>query len=201
MRMATLMALCAVGMLGCSDSTDIDPTPPDKDPGDPTDPADGRRLSRLTADQFHRSLQVATGQTWSQFENFAATLGRADFVEINDEGRDLSITFDKLVHDAARETCKEAVNADVLAIPAPGVILARATVADRGTPELAANLQYMLLRFFGQKVTDAADARLLPWLELLTHDDGTGPITDETMAERWKAVCIGFVTHPDFVTY
>jgi hypothetical protein len=190
------VTLLVVLALGCS-GDETDKNPPDRDPGEPAELEPGRRVRRLTADQFHRSLQVATGQSWSQFDEFSAALGKADFAEITDEGTELSVTFDKLVHDAAREACKNAVAAD----RAGGdTILRHASVSDRGQPELIANLQYLSLRFLGFKVDTDDDPRITPWLSLLTDGD-ISAVSDDDMALRWEAVCIGFATHPDFLTY
>ena len=187
--------LCiALIALGCSGD---DQTPPDRDPGSPSELDPGRRVRRLTADQFHRSLQVATGQSWSQFDEYSAALGKADFSEINQEGIDLSVTFDKLVHDAAREACKSAVTADRAG---SDVILRHATVADRGEDEMVANLKYLVMRFLGFRVDTAGDSRLTSWLGLL-RDGDVASLSDDDMALRWEAVCIGLATHPDFLTY
>lgn len=123
---------------------------------------------------------------------FASARGERD-----GEGLDLSVTFDKLVHDAAREACGKAVDLDRTA--AGTVIMRDARPADRDHAKYVANLQYLHLRFLGVKVDAADDARLAPWLTLLEAEPV--PTTDTTMATRWKAVCIGLATHPDFLTY
>jgi hypothetical protein len=48
---------------------------PDRDPIGPTDLAPARRVRRLTADQFARSLAVATGQAWSRYATYAEAMG------------------------------------------------------------------------------------------------------------------------------
>ncbi|MCA9648771.1 MAG: hypothetical protein KC501_02615 [Myxococcales bacterium] len=165
--------------------------------GDADTPA-GRHVRRMTALQFHRSLVEVTGQPWPEFEAFAGAMGRADYAEITEEGRELSVTFDKFVHDAAVYSCGAAVAAD-LGGASPGTILRWASVSDRDDSVLRRNLDYLMLRFLGQQLRED-DRRSDPWMELLT-----GPaderLDDELMAERWTAVCVGLVTHPDFVTY
>lgn len=172
------------------------PQPPDRDPEVPTDIAPARRIRRLSADQFARSLQVATGQTWSRYAQFAGALGKADWSQITQEGTDIGVTFEKLVGDAARETCRRAITA-------PGqAILRHAVLADRpgtGDAKIKANLKYLLMRFHGLDITADDDPRLAPWLGILY---GGSPITtDAAMGTRWEAVCIGLATHPDFLTY
>ena len=73
----------------------------------------------------------------------------------------------------------------------------------RDEAALAGNVQYLLLRFLGERVTDDDDPRLAPWMRVLTlrAEDATEPLTDLEMARRWEAVCIGLATHPDFLTY
>jgi hypothetical protein len=188
-RLALLVAVAACG-------GEPEPTPPDRTPESPTDSEPGRRLRRLSADQFARSLQVVTGQTWSRYAQFAGALGKADWSQITEEGVDIGVTFDKLVTDAARETCRRAVTA-------PGqAIMRHATLADRPATAREAvrtNLKYLLLRFHGVDVTADDDPRLAPWLGIL--EGGTPPATDAQMGQRWEAVCIGLATHVDFLTY
>ncbi|MEX1363137.1 MAG: hypothetical protein AB1Z98_08430 [Nannocystaceae bacterium] len=165
--------------------------------GDADAPA-GRRVRRMSASQFHRSLVEVTGQPWPEYERFAGAMGRADFSEITEEGRELSVTFDKFVHDAALYSCSAAVAADV-AGQQPAIVLRWAEVSDRDEAALRRNLEYLMLRSLGQQVRED-DPRVEPWMDLLT-----GPteerLDDALMAELWTAVCVGLVTHPDFVTY
>ncbi|MCH9681796.1 MAG: hypothetical protein K0V04_10215, partial [Deltaproteobacteria bacterium] len=86
--------------------------------GDADDPP-GRNIRRMSATQFHQSLTTVTGQAWPEFEDYAGAMGKADFAEITVEGRELSVTFDKFIHDAAMYSCTEAISADS-AEPGPG---------------------------------------------------------------------------------
>lgn len=180
----------------CGSDPSAPPDPPVRDPEVPTDMAAGRRIRRLSADQFNRSLQVATGQTWTRYAQFSSALGKADWSQITQEGDDIGVTFEKLTTDAARETCRRAVTA-------PGQAIMRfAALADRpgaGDAKIRANLKYLLMRFHGVDVTADDDPRMTPWLSIL--QGGTAPTTDALMGARWEAVCIGLATHPDFLTY
>ena len=160
--------------------------------------SDGRRVRRMTADQFHRSLVIVTGQPWPEFPEFAATMGRADYAEITEQGREISVTFDKFAHDAATYSCNAAVTADLAG--GPGVMLRHATVADRDIATLRANLSYLMVRVLGQEM-GAEDSRMKIWTDLLLADPADGTLSNELMQERWTAVCIGLLTHPDFFTY
>lgn len=217
--LALLVPLGVVSLSGCDGSIDelpIDEIPEPETPANITDPvrepvgpADlphGRALRRMSAAQFNASLTVATGQTWSAYETYAAALGRADFAQVTEEGVEFNVTFEKLVEDAARVTCRAAVTADEAEGVETPVILRHLTSVDRDPIMYRANLEYMLLRFLGATDFNDDDERLSPWMTLLqapTYDaEGTeAELTDELMAERWTAVCVGLVTHPDFVSY
>lgn len=172
------------------------------DGGEVEEPA-GRRMRRMTAAQFHRSLVIVTGQPWPLFPEYAAAMGQADFAEITDEGRELSVTFDKFVHDAALHSCATAIAED-LAGASPRTILRWVDVSERDLVKVRRNLDYLLLRVLGQQMKPD-DPRVDPWMALLTaspsDEDPEAPIDDALMRERWTAVCIGLVTHPDFITY
>jgi hypothetical protein len=159
----------------------------------------GRHVRRMTAAQFHRSLVTVTGQPWPLFDEYAGAMGKADFAEITDEGRELSVTFDKFVHDAAMQSCGAAISAD-LAGAAAGTVLRWVGVSDRDEVKIRRNLDYLVLRFLGQELRPD-DPRSEPWMELLMASPDDGELDDELMQERWTAVCVGLVTHPDFLTY
>lgn len=159
----------------------------------------GRRVRRMTAAQFHRSLITVTGQPWPLFDEYAGAMGRADFAEITDEGRELSVTFDKFVHDAALHSCAAAIAAD-LESPGAGTIMRWVAISERDEVKVRRNLDYMMLRFLGQEMR-SEDPRTEPWMKLLLASPSAGELDDALMRERWTAVCMGLVTHPDFVTY
>lgn len=190
---------------GVNDSDDDDPggdttgTPGHHDEGD-ADPPRSRRLRRLSADQFHRSLVAATGQAWTSFEQYAAAMGRPNYADITEQALDLSVTFDKFVHDAAAATCSAAVADDLLRPRTERAILREAELADRSPVTLQRNLEYLHLRFLAVQ-TGADDPRIEPWLVLLTEPPSEGELDDTQMQQRWVAVCIGLVTHTDFLSY
>lgn len=190
---ACLALVLAVAACGSDPETT---SPPGRDPETPTDTAPGRRIRRLSADQFSRSLQVATGQTWTRYAQYAGALGKADWSQITEEGTDIGVTFDKLVADAARETCRKAVTAPGQAIMRYASVSDRPGVAD---VKILANLKYLMLRFLGEDITADDDPRLEPWLGIIYG--GSRITTDALMATRWEAICIGLATHPDFLTY
>lgn len=181
---------------------DTNGDPPDKDPEGEADYPGTRALTRLTADQYVSALEVVTGQTWVGFEDFKATLGKPDFVSSTEEVTTYSVSFDKIAHDAARDTCRDAVDLDVAGEQeGEPVILRFADPSERSPDAFAANLRYLYLRFLVEEV-DQDDARLDPFMELLQAAPPDGEeLTDERMADRWWAVCVALSTHPDFVAY
>lgn len=199
-----LALVSSVVVPGCS--SDSSPYVDPRSLVSPEDVPETKRIRRLTADQFLSSLFVATGQRWSDEEQFAATLGRPDFAEVTAEGREMSVGFAKLAGDAARETCRDAVEQDLNTADAgERVILRRlADVAplDPFDPSVGENLRYLTLRFLGVHVTDDTDRRLEPWLNVL--QDGLLPEDEARFgeaADRWIAICTGLALHPDFLTY
>ena len=175
--------------------------PPEREVVGPAEHEATRRVRRLTADQFYRSLVTVTGQEWSSYERYADALGRPDLAEVTDEGRDLSVTFAKLVDDASRATCRAAVLADREVPAGEGTILRHVSASDRAPAALATNLRYLFLRFLSVELTSDDDPRLEPWMAVLTTPPAEGEFTDRAMEDRWQAVCVGLVTHPDFLTY
>jgi hypothetical protein len=202
LSLALSLAACGSPEAGAGDDGESpgDGTLPD-DPDDVRrEPADGvtgppaRQVTRLTAAQLHASLAVATGQSWAPFRRYAGAMGQPDYFEVTEENVQPSVAFDKLVGDAARDTCRAAVDADV-AGAGERVIMRHAGTADTDRAAFVENLKYLLFRFHAARVTDDADPRLAPWLRILEST------READMPTRWQAVCIGLVTHPDFLTY
>jgi hypothetical protein len=201
LAIAVVSSVAAIGCTG--DSTAYD------DPRrivDPEEVPETKRIRRLTADQFFASLRIATGQQWDDEEQFAATLGRPDFAEVTVEGREMSVGFAKLAGDAARQTCRRAVEQDRNTADAESrSILRHIASTDQLDPfdaSIAENLRYLVLRFHGVHAVDDDDRRIQPWITLL--QDGLTATDEGRFAEaedRWIAVCTGLALHPDFLTY
>jgi hypothetical protein len=200
----TVAIVSSVTVTGCSSGSATYEDP--RRIVDPEQVPETKRIRRLTADQFFASLRVATGQQWDDEERFAATLGRPDFGEVTVEGREMSVGFAKLAGDAARQTCRRAVEQDRdTTDPAARAILPRVASTDPLDPfdsSVGDNLRYLLLRFHGVHAVDDDDRRLQPWFTLL--QDGLDAADEARFGEatdRWIAVCTGLVLHPDFLTY
>ena len=198
-----LAIVMGVAVEGCS--SEAAPYTDPRSAVSPEEVPETKRIRRLTADQFFASLFVATGQRWDDENQFAATLGRPDFSEVTAEGREMSVGFAKLAGDAARQTCRRAVEQDRdLSDPESRTILRGVSVdpLDPFDSRASENLRYLLLRFLGVYITDDSDRRLQPWLDIL--QEGLDPIDDarfERAQDRWTAVCAGLALHPDFLTY
>lgn len=196
-RVLTVIAMC--GLVACTG---------DLSGSGQRDEIDGlvpetKRIQRLTANQFFMSLKIATGQEWSQEDRYAPTLGRPNFDQQTEEARDISVGFAKLAGDAARETCGNAVQADLDASnPDERIILRKLVGMDPLDDSVVENLRYLILRFHGILVSDEFDSRLEPWIALVRDELPETPEGREQAArDRWKAVCTGLSLHPDFLTY
>lgn len=190
--------------IGCS--SDSSPYTDPRSVVSPEEVPETKRIRRLTADQFFASLEVATGQRWDDERQFAATLGRPDFAEVTAEGREMSVGFAKLAGDAARQTCRRAVEQDRgVTDPDSRVILRKINEVDQldpFDPNVGENLRYLALRFLGVYALDDTDRRLQTWFNLL--QDGLVETDEARFGEaedRWIAVCTGLALHPDFLTY
>lgn len=215
---ACLVAMSLSVLSACQGSIGGEGVDPPPEPVDPSDPStgdvpiresvggaeldDARRVRRLTADQIVSSLEVATGERWGDYERFAGALGKPDLAEVTDEGLAVSVAFAKLVEDGARATCDAAVEADLERPWAERVILRYASADEDDFDAQIANLRYLLLRFWAIEVVDATDERLAPWVGLVSAPRRDGePLSAADRVARWKAVCVGLATHPDFLTY
>lgn len=199
-----LVIASSAAVVGCS--SDSSPYVDPRSIVAPEEVPETKRIRRLTADQFFASLFVATGQRWDDEQQFAATLGRPDFIEVTAEGREMSVGFAKLAGDAARQTCRRAVEQDRESSDAESrVILRQIDQVDQLDPfdsRVGENLRYLTLRFLGVHAVNDEDRRLQPWFSVL--QEGLDPV-DETRfdeaEDRWIAVCTGLALHPDFLTY
>jgi hypothetical protein len=118
----------------------------------------------------------------------------------------MSVGFAKLAGDAARQTCRRAVEQDRNTADAEfRSILRHIASTDQLDPfdaSIAENLRYLVLRFHGVHAVDDDDRRIQPWITLL--QDGLTATDEGRFAEaedRWIAVCTGLALHPDFLTY
>lgn len=204
---------CSAALIACTsppegfsptDPRNVEVTPIDP----PTEPAaeQGRVLSRLTATQLRASLELATGQTWNDFDEVAAGLGAPDYTQVTAEGRQDSPAVERILGDAADRLCDQAIEQDVsLANDSPERVLTRGVnLAAPTEGSRAANLRRLLLRFHAQ-ATPSAET-LAPYEQILNaplSPTDVAPDADaaDVEAARWQAICVVLALHPDFITY
>jgi hypothetical protein len=192
----------------------------------------GRNPRRLSVDQVRASLQALLGQTyrggawvydpldpqgeaWREdadlLDAFAGALGRPDYNYTVSEALEAGMTFAKFVQDAARSTCRAAVEADIAA-PADARHLLLSVDEDdtlaSAEPAIRGNVATLALRFWGRELAPdspevdeliavfAAAAAAPEWVD----DVGTTRPAG-TPADGWRAVCIALVADGQFYVY
>ena len=218
-----LVSLCLVAAFSCSK-----PTPPADKAGDLT-PVDmgnhppivnlpdpdlqgghvGRAPRRITVAQLKQSILVTTGRQWSQIDNLAASLGRADYALVNAEATEANLVFAKFLEDGSREVCLGAAQADLgrpvaadrVLSPLVGTATDLTTLVD---DDVKKNLVYLSTRFWGQPL---AGAELDTWaatFKSLAQATKT-PVPPATVAaprhHAWGGICVALMTDSRFFTY
>jgi hypothetical protein len=163
-------------------------------------PPDPRELRRMDIDQIDAAIERATGRRWVDdeglplFAEFASTLGKPNFINAVNEDLSVSLMFEKFLGDAARSTCADAIADEEPALFERVDRDAAWTVANQ--PAIQANVRDWVLRFHGRAYPEGAP-ELEPWNWLVqstmfrTNDPKKG----------WRALCVGLITHPDFIAY
>jgi hypothetical protein len=162
----------------------------------------GRAPRRITTAQLKSSILVATGREWSQLENLAASLGRADYALVNAEATETNLVFAKFLEDGAREVCLAAADADLAQKEVDKRVLspevpASTDLAAIDDETLRKNLTYLSTRFWGEPL---AGEELATWAATFKS------IADRAKAvkkprEAWGAICIALMTDARFITY
>jgi hypothetical protein len=185
-------------------ATPVGLTPPPVAPEAPF-----RERRRMDLEQLDAALRSVTGGIgWTEvrsgrevnlFEDLASTLGKPDFLQITEEDLEPSAMFQKFLDDAARSACAKLMAEDPTRATAAKTFFVHAepvTTLAEAPEQVKANLQYLLLRYHGRRVT--ADApELEPWLWLMRSAEHV--TTDQPTV--WRTLCVGLITHPDFYTY
>lgn len=188
-----------------ADAGAIGPVDPDPPPAPPTE-APVRPRRRMDIDQLDRAIRrVTRGVGWTEMRNgvevnlfvdLAATLGKADFIQVTADNLETSAIFQKFLGDAARSVCERRLTADRASLdPATRVILP-ADPVDVDDVRLDAQLISLRSVFHGEPT--AADSPTLAswrWLYQSELHVSRDPL------RAWNAVCVALFTHPDFYTY
>ena len=177
-----------------------DTTPTPGSPGK-LDGLFGRKGRRLSVDQLQQSLpKLFSGITWTvgmgttpaqkrnNFDRLAQTLGRPDYVQLNQENRDVSSLFMKFIDDMAGQVCKKAIAADE-ALPDDQ----RSVI--RYPDDVDKTLRWLRLKFHAIEVP-AGETEGIRDLRRLY--DG---MLSNGASRAWEAVCFALLTAPEFYIY
>jgi len=162
----------------------------------------GRAPRRITTAQLKSSIRVTTGRDWSQIDNLAASLGRADYALVNAEATETNLVFAKFLEDGAREVCMATAEADLKQTDASLRVLspqvpANADLAAIDPAAVQANLTYLSTRFWGEPLITE---ELAVWASTF-QKIATRAKAAKKPREAWGAMCIALMTDARFVTY
>lgn len=162
----------------------------------------GRAPRRLTTAQLKASIRVTTGRDWSQIDNLAASLGRADYALINAEATETNLVFAKFLDDGAREVCLATADADLKQPDAALRILSRevppsADVAALDDATVRKNLTYLSTRFWGEPL---AEEELTTWASTFKNIAARAKAAKKPR-EAWGSICVALMTDARFITY
>jgi hypothetical protein len=210
-------ALLALAAAACSSndpapaprSARLEPVPANHPPLEPLPDPElsgghvGRAPRRITVAQLKASIQITTGRQWSQIDNLAASLGRADYALVNAEATEPNLVFAKFLEDGAREVCTAAAQADlaetdtskrVLSPEVPASISDLSKISDEVAKQ---NLVYLSTRFWGQALAgDELDTWAASFKNIAARAEAA-----KKKREAWGAICIALMTDPRFSTY
>ncbi len=73
----------------------------------------GRAPRRISVSQLDQSIITTTGRQWTDLQDLASSLGRADFALVVSDSTEANLVFAKFLEDGAREVCLSAAQADI----------------------------------------------------------------------------------------
>jgi len=169
----------------------------------------GRAPRRITVAQLKQSILITTGRQWSQIDNLAASLGRADYALVNAEATEPNLVFAKFLEDGARQVCLAAAQADLSQVNAMDRVLSPhvANATDLTTlpdGDVRLNLIYLSTRFWGQPMPAAEVETWLTTFKALARATrvATPPATAPAPRHHaWGGICVAMMTDPRFFTY
>jgi hypothetical protein len=188
----------------------------------------GRSPKRLNVRQLRAAYASALGVIWQQpqrvasadyaggyavldtdmFDFLARTLGRPDYNAFTHESIEPNAVFSKLVGDAARKACRDAITADLTLTPGLRNLLRFSNETDTwATNEVAVrrNIAHLVLRFWARTV--APTDPIVTQLGTLFTTAATAPASTMpalpagTAVDGWRTVCIALATDNEFLTY
>ena len=155
----------------------------------------GRQLKRMTIPQIRDTMEQITGHSWdggqnSKWDDYAETLGVADYQLRVESDRSPSVMFQKFLDDAATETCLSWVN------DSEGLFFRVGTADDVSRDNVRSLI--VDLRFQVQGQSRLTEAAIVDDYELLFQ---TAYQRTQDPLLAWQTVCIALFTHPDFFMY
>ncbi len=162
----------------------------------------GRAPRRITVNQLKASIVTTTGRQWSQIDNLAASLGKADYAVTVSDSTEANLVFAKFLEDGAREVCLNAAGDDigraqadrVLSPEIPGDARDFTAATDA---QIANNLRTLSVRFWGQPMNDA---EIATWSTTFKTIAARAKTTNQPK-QAWGAMCVAFMTDSRFITY
>lgn len=176
--------------------------------GVPQVPA-ARAAGRMTIEQLARSIPVITdGLRWTEdfgdgpqdmLEVLAPTLGAPDYFLVVEESLEPSLIIAKFMQDAANRICVRWVARDEGLPLADRTLVQHEEWQSRSPALVQANIQRLMLRFFGRVVPDD-DAQLADLVALFEAASEGAP-AGLAAQDGWLSVCVALMTDPEFVIY
>ncbi|MDY7227094.1 hypothetical protein [Hyalangium rubrum] len=166
----------------------------------------GRAPRRITVAQLKTSIEKTVGRPWTQLDNLAASLGRADYANIVTENTEPNLVFAKFLEDGAREVCLAQAAAEMSVADPNARVLSRTLPVVSGTAgnltqltdaQKSELLVYLSTRFWGAPLHGD---ELTKWQAFFTQ----AAARSETIRKRdhaFAAVCIAMMTDSRFLTY
>jgi hypothetical protein len=189
-----------------ADAGAIGPVDPDPPPAPPTE-APVRPRRRMDIDQLDRAIRrVTRGVGWTEMRNgvevnlfvdLAATLGKADFIQVTADNLETSAIFQKFLGDAARSVCERRLTGRSRH-PRPGDArdpAGRSRGRRRRAPRRAAHQPCARSSTASPRRRTARPWPSWRWLYQSELHVSRDPL------RAWNAVCVALFTHPDFYTY
>ena len=162
----------------------------------------GRAPRRISVAQLKASIITATGRQWSQIDNLAASLGKADYAFSVSDSTEANLVFAKFLDDGAREVCLNAAGDDIARAQADRVLSPEipgdARDFTRATDEaIAKNLATLSVRFWGQPMNAEEIKTWSATFKTIAARSKTANLPKQA----WGAMCVAFMTDSRFITY
>lgn len=165
----------------------------------------GRAPRRISVSQLDQSILTTTGRQWTDLQDLASSLGKADYALVVSDSTEANLVFAKFLEDGARKVCLATATDDLTKTAASDRVLYPelsitgtnpdfTTVSDA---EIQANLKTLALRFWGSQLTDEELGRWTTSFKTFA----TRAKAVNKPAQAWAPVCVAMMTDQRFITY